>query len=266
MNSKTLVLFSGALAFLLASSATAQAAESAHSGHVSDLGRPLPPGWEPAVHDAAINTFTSFQKAEFRTGDAPDAFVIDAEGWIGGDYHRLWWKADGEQETKGSKAGEVEVQALYSRLFSPFWDFQTGVRIDRRYSGRTRDTTGYFVVGVEGLAPYWFEVEPMLFVSERGKVSARVTASYDQLLTQRWVIQPRLDLNASLQDDAKRTLASGFNNVELGLRLRYDVTRQFAPYIGVEWRRALGATAGLVRRSGENISTTSVVFGLRTWF
>ncbi|MBC7368569.1 MAG: copper resistance protein B [Undibacterium sp.] len=263
---KTLVLFSGALALLLASVIAAPAAETGHSAHTSGSGRPLPPGWEPAVHDAAINTFTSLQKAEFRTGDAPDAAVIDAEGWIGGDFQRLWWKAEGEQETKKSKAGEVEVQALYSRLISPFWDFQSGVRIDRRYRGRARETTGYFVVGVEGLAPYWFEVEPALFISEKGKVSARFTASYDQLLTRHWVLQPRIDLNAALQDDAKHTLAAGFNDVEIGLRLRYDVTRQFSPYVGVEWRRALGATAGLMRRLGENISTTSVVFGLRTWF
>lgn len=263
---KTLVSRSGAVALLLASSLITLAADSEHSGHGSGPGKPLPPGWEPAVHDQAINTFTSFQKAEFRTGDAPDAAVVDAEGWIGGDYQRLWWKADGEQETKGAKAGEIELQALYSRLFSPFWDFQTGIRVDRLYSGRKRNTTGYYVVGLEGLAPYWFEVEPALFVSEKGKASLRVTSSYDQLITQRWVIQPRIDLNAALQNDTRRNLATGFNDIEVGLRLRYDIRRQFSPYVGVTWRRVLGATAGLARRTGEDISTTSVVFGLRTWF
>lgn len=266
MNMKTLASFAVALAFLCSSSVAALAAASDHSSHPSGLGKPLPPGWEPAVHDRAINTFTAFQKAEFRTGDSPDAAVVDAEGWIGGDYQRLWWKADGEQETRGAKAGEIELQALYSRLFSPFWDFQTGVRIDRQYSGRKRDTTGYFVVGLEGLAPYWFEVEPVLFVSERGKVLARLTASFDQLITQRWAIQPRIDLNAALQNDARRNLATGFNDIEVGLRLRYDIRRQFSPYVGVTWRRVLGNTADLVRRTGEDISTTSVVFGLRTWF
>ncbi|MCX6952566.1 MAG: copper resistance protein B [Verrucomicrobia bacterium] len=263
---KTFVSFSGTIAFLLASSVSALAADSEHSGHASGLGKTLPPGWEPAVHDQAINTFTFFQKAEFRSGDAPDAAVVDAEGWIGGDYQRLWWKADGEQETKGAKAGEIELQALYSRLFSPFWDFQTGIRIDRQYSGRKRDTTGYFVVGLEGLAPYWFEVEPVLFVSEKGKVSSRVTASYDQLITQRWVIQPRIDLNAAFQKDTRRNVGTGLNDIEVGLRLRYDFRRQFSPYVGVTWRRALGNTADLVRRTGEDISATSVVFGLRTWF
>jgi copper resistance protein B len=266
MNAKFLLQL--AAAFVLGTSSIGLAAESMSmpSMQTHGLGKPLPAGWEPAVHDSPIGAFAFTSKAEFRTGGQPDAFVLDAEGWVGGDYQRFWWKAEGEQETKGAKAGEVEVQALYSRLFSPFWDIQTGLRIDRNYRGRARDTTGYFVVGIEGLAPYWFEVEPALFVSEKGKVSARFTATYDQLITQRWVIQPRIDLNAAFQDDTKRNLAAGLNDIEVGLRLRYDINRQFSPYVGVTLRRVLGGTAGLVRRSGEDISTTSFVFGLRTWF
>ncbi len=255
-----------AFAFALGSSVVALAAESGHSGHGNGLGKPLPPGWEPAVHDRPINTFAISQIAEFRTGEAPDAFALDTEGWIGGDYQRFWWKADGEQETTGAKPGEIELQGLYSRLFSPFWDFQTGLRIDRHYSGPSRRTTGYFVIGIEGLAPYWFEIEPALFVSEKGKVSTRFTATYDQLITQRWVIQPRIDLNAAFQDDTKRDVAAGFNDVEFGVRLRYDIRRRFSPYVGVTWRRVLGKTADLARRGGDDISTTAVVFGLRTWF
>jgi len=265
MNTKALVYLATALALILGSVASARAEEMEHLDQAG-LGKPLPPGWEPAVHDRMSNTFTYFQKAEFRTGDAPDAAVFDSEGWIGGDFERFWWKADGEQETKGAKSGQVEAQALYSRLVSPFWDFQTGVRIDRQYSGRTRHTTGYFVVGFEGLAPYWFDLEPALFLSEKGKASFQLTSSYDQLLTQRWVIQPRIDLNAALQDDPRRNVAAGFNDVEVSVRLRYDIRRQISPYVGVTWRGVLGATAGLARRTGENISTTSVVFGLRTWF
>lgn len=266
MNPKTLSHFVVALTFLLGSSAVGFAAESGHSGHGNGLGKPLPPGWEPAMHDPMFRTFTLFEKAEFRTGNAPDAAVFDAQGWIGGDYQRFWWKAEGEQETKGAKTGEFEAQALYSRLFSPFWDFQTGVRVDRQYSGRTRDTTAFLVVGLEGLAPYWFELEPALFLSEKGKASFRFTSSYDQLITQRWVIQPRVDLNAAFQDDPRRKIAAGVNDFEFGVRLRYDMRRQFSPYVGVTWRRVLGKTADLVRRTGEDISTTSVVFGLRTWF
>lgn len=266
MNTKKLISLLVAFVFGTPAIALAQNSMSMSSMQTHGLGKPLPPGWEAAVHDAPVSTFTAFQIAEFRTGDQPDAAAIDAEGWIGGDFQRFWWKADGEQETKGAKAGEIELQGLYSRLFSPFWDFQTGVRIDRHYRGPGQRTTGYFVIGVEGLAPYWFEIEPSLFVSEKGKVSARFTASYDQLITQRWVIQPRIDLNAAFQDDTKRDVAAGLNEIELGLRLRYDIKRQFSPYIGVTWRRVLGGTAGLVRRSGEDISTTSLVLGLRAWF
>lgn len=266
MNTKALVQFFATCALVLSAASIAFAAESGHAAHASGLGKPLPSGWEPAVHDRMIHTFTLFEKAEFRTGDAPDAAVFDAQGWIGGDYQRFWWKAEGEQETKDAKAGEFEVQGLYSRLVSPFWDFQTGVRIDRQYRGPSRDTNAYFVIGLEGLAPYWFEIEPTLFVSEKGKASFRFTASYEQLITQRLVVEPRIDLNAAFQDDAKRHVAAGFNDVEVGMRLRYDITRQLSPYVGLTWRRLLGGTAGLARRGGEDISTTSLVFGLRTWF
>jgi len=268
MNTKTLVPLAVAFAMVFHSAVTVLAADSMSmpSTQTHGLGRSLPPGWEPAVHDTPIETFTYAQKAEFRTGGLPDAAVLDAEGWIGGDFQRFWWKADGEQETSGVKAGDLELQGLYSRLISPFWDFQTGLRVDRHYRGLGQRTTGYFVIGVEGLAPYWFEIEPALFVSEKGKVSTRITASYDQLLTQRWVIQPRVDLNAALQDDAKRNLAAGLNDIEFGVRLRYEIRRQFSPYVGVTWRRVLGGTAGLVRRSGEDVSTTSLVIGLRAWF
>jgi copper resistance protein B len=256
------------VAFVLGTHAVALAQDSMSMSAMQThgLGKPLPPGWEPAVHDAPVNSFTAFQIAEIRIGDQADAAVIDAEGWIGGDYQRFWWKADGEQEIKGAKAGEIELQGLYSRLISPFWDFQAGLRVDRHYRGPGQRTTGYFVIGVEGLAPYWFEVEPALYVSEKGKVSARFTATYDQLITQRWVIQPRVDLNATFQDDTRRSVAAGLNDVEIGVRLRYDIKRQFSPYVGVTWRRVLGGTAGLVRRSGEDISTTSLVLGLRAWF
>ena len=265
MNTKKIVQASVSLALVVCSAVAVSAADSDHSAHAAGLGKPLPPGWEPAVHDRMIQSFTLLNQVEFRTGEAPDAAVVDAEGWIGGDYQRFWWKAEGEQETAES-TGELEVQGLYSRLISPFWDFQAGVRHDRTWGrGPDRDRT-FLVLGLEGLAPYWFELEPTLFVSEDGDISARLTASYDLLLTQRLVLQPRLDLNAAVEDVPEFGLGSGFNDIEIGLRLRYDLRRQFSPYIGVTWRRALGETAGMARRAGDDISTTSLVFGLRTWF
>jgi copper resistance protein B len=123
------------------------------------------------VHDRTINRLVFFEKFEVRTGQAEDAAVVDAQGWIGGDYHRFWWKAEGEQERRSPRAGEVELQALYGRLIHPYWDVQAGIRVDRRYSGPGRDTRTHLALGLQGTAPHWFEVEPTLFVSDEGDVT-----------------------------------------------------------------------------------------------
>lgn len=235
------------------------------SGQTHD-GYNLPPDWPKPVHDSTINYLVLFEKFEFRTGQAETAAVIDAQGWVGGDFNRFWWKAEGEQERRSPKNGEFEVQALYGRLIHPFWDVQAGFRLDRRYSGRDRDTRAHLALGLQGTSPYWFEVEPTLFLSEDGDVSFKLEASYEQLITQRLVVEPRMDLAASFQDERQRGTASGFTEVEFGLRLRYEFDRQFAPYVGVTWRRALGEMAGIRRRSGENVSVSAVVFGIRSWF
>lgn len=226
----------------------------------------LPPGWPHPVHDRTINYQVLFEKFEFRTGQAEDAAVVDAQGWIGGDYQRFWWKAESEQERRNPKAGEFEVQALYSRLIHPFWDVQAGLRLDRSYSGPNRDTRAHLALGLQGIAPYWFEVEPTLFVSEDGDISFKMEASYEQLITQRLVIEPRMDLAASFQNDRQRGIGTGFTDVELGLRLRYEFNRQFAPYVGVTWSSSLGASADIRRNAGERVSTAAVVVGIRSWF
>src|SRR5690606_7160807 len=130
-----------------------------------------------------------------------------------------------------------EVQALYSRAIGPYFDLQAGVRHDIRPS----PSRAYAVLGVEGLAPYWFEVEAHAFLSDKGDLFARVGASYDQLITQRLVIQPRAELNAAAQDAAG--VAGGLTDAALGVRLRYEVRREFAPYIGVSYERKIGGTA-----------------------
>lgn len=232
------------------------------------LGRPLPPGWGPAVEDSALRWATFVQRVEFRSGDIADAAVLDAEGWVGGDYQRFWWKLQGEQLTARPRSGEVEFAALYSRLFSPFWDVQAGIRLDRSYSGPSRETRGHLVVGLEGLAPYRFEVEPTLALSDKGDVSFELTTSYDLLLTQRLVLQPRfaLRLDSAKGEAGEGFIGEGLNDVDLGLRLRYDVTRQFSPYFGWEWHRAVGASAGLARTAGRDQWLSTWVIGVRGWF
>lgn len=250
------------------------AEDAGHSDHApssrehSGLGRPLPPGWGPAVHDSMVRSFTLIERAEFRTGDVAEALVLDAEGWVGGDYHRFWWQLEGEQLTKGPKTGEIEFAALYSRAISPFWDVQTGLRLDRAYSGRERGTRGHFVLGLEGLAPYWFEIQPAVAISDKGKVSFTLTATYEVLLTQRLVLQPRIDLrlDQERQEEVGAFIGDGTNDFDFGLRLRYDIRRSFSPYIGVEWHRPIGASSGVARRVGKGTWQSAFVVGLRTWF
>lgn len=132
-------------------------------------------------------------------------------------------------------------------------------------SGPDRART-FAVIGVQGLAPYWFEVTPALFISDDGDVSARLTASYDLLFTQRFIVQSRIEVNAAAQDARKFGVESGFNDVELGLRFRYEIRREFAPYIGVNWLRKLGDTADLAREEGDDVDALGVVVGFRLWF
>ncbi len=190
----------------------------------------------------------------------------DIQGWYGGDRDKLWVKTEGASTTSSTKEGDAELQLLYSRMISPFWDVQFGVRHDLKFGPGPNLNRTYAVVGLQGLAPYWFEVEPALFVSEKGDVSARFQGTYDLLFTQRLIAQGRFETSAALQDDPEFDVGSGFNNVGVGVRLRYEITREFAPYVGVSWKRSLGNTADLIRAKGNNIDNTSVNFGIRMRF
>ncbi len=217
------------------------------------------------VNDDAIYTFVLFDQLEYRrTGDA-NPVGWDLLGWVGGDFTRLWIKSEGEQATVGG-GGEVEVQALYGRLVAPYWDLQIGARVDVRYGGGTERARVLAVVGLEGLAPYWFEMEPAVFVSQDGHVSARLTTSYDMFVTQRLIVQPRVEVNAAVQEVADFGVGKGLNDVNLGLRVRYELRREYAPYVGVQWVRRFAGTAALARQGGESVSDLVVVGGFRVWF
>lgn len=188
----------------------------------------------------------------------------DMIGTVGKQYNRFWIKSDGDIATS-QRAGEVEVQALYSRLIAPYWEAQAGFRFDVGYAGSESNTRGHLVVGLEGMAPYWFELEPALFISQDGDVSAGLTGTYDLFVTQRLLFQPRLDLLAAVQEVEAWGTGSGLNNIGLGFRLRYEVSRELAPYVGFQWTRLMGATADLARREGEDAGVVSFVLGLRWW-
>lgn len=199
--------------------------------------------------------------AEVQIRDGRDGYHWDGEAWFGGDRDRLVIKSEGGGALGGA-LDDAEVQALYSRAIGPYFNLQAGVRHDIR----PRPSRTHLTLGVEGLAPYWFEVEAAAFLSDRGHLSGRVEAYYDQRLTQRLILQPRVEVNFAAQDDRAIGIGSGLSDLELGLRLRYEVTREFAPYVGIAWDRKLGDTARFARAAGEKVSDLNIVAGVRFWF
>ncbi len=195
-------------------------------------------------------------------GDGADTYNWGAQGWTGGDINRFWWKTEGEGEIDG-KLHEVEVQALYSRAIAPFWDVQAGVRQDFRPDGE--DAT-HLTVGVQGVAPYWFEMGAAAFLSTEGDLTARVEAEYDQRITQKWILQPAIEMALSASDIPELEIGPGLTSVTAGLRLRYEIRKEFAPYVGVEWSRSLGETADYARARGQDPEDTRFVVGVKAWF
>lgn len=189
------------------------------------------------------------------------AYAWEGEAWYGGDLNRLVLKSEGEGAF-GADLHGAEVQALYSRAIGPYFDLQAGLRHDFE-PGPSRT---YAVLGFEGLAPYWFEIEGAAFLSEKGDLSARLEGAYDLRLTQKLILEPRAELGLAAQDVPQLGVGSGLTEAELGLRLRYELRREFGPYLGVVYERKLGETADLARADGEEIEDTRFVLGVRAWF
>ncbi|MCK6103961.1 copper resistance protein B [Brevundimonas diminuta] len=208
-------------------------------------------------------TAVVIDRLEAGFGDGNENWAWDVGGWTGGDINRFWWKSEGGGDFGGDGEVEGEVQALYSRAVAPFWDVQAGVRQDFREGGE--DTT-HLVLGIQGLAPYWFEVDGAAFLSTEGDLTARFEAEYDQRITQKLILQPRVEVEASASDIPELQLASGLTHVSAGVRLRYEFKKEFAPYVGVEWSSDLGGTADLTRAMGGEPEHTRVVVGVRAWF
>jgi copper resistance protein B len=202
-----------------------------------------------------------FNLAEYQARKGRDGYRWDGEAWIGGDINRLTLKSEGEGSF-GKPLEQAEVQALYSHALDPYWNLQAGVR----YDFKPNPSRTYATVGIEGLAPYWFQVEGALFLSDKGDVLARAEGYYDQRITNYFVLQPRVEANFSAQDIPETGTGSGLTDLEAGLRLRYEGRREFAPYIGVSWERQFGDTARFTRARGDSTGGFSFVAGVRTWF
>jgi copper resistance protein B len=199
-------------------------------------------------------------RIETQVRDGADLYLWDIQGYYGGPTERLWFKSEGEGEW-GSAPEDAEVQALYAKAFMPFWDVQAGIRQD--FAGP--DTT-HAVIGVQGLAPYVFEIDAALFLSTRGDLTARIEAEVDQRITQRLILQPRIEANLAAQDVPELGIGAGLDQIEVGARLRYEFAREFAPYVGIEQSWRTGQGADLARARGEDPSTTSFIAGIRFWF
>ena len=219
------------------------------------------PGLAPAAgQDDPVITKVMIDQLEVRVTDGPDPWVLEAQAWVGQDLNKFWLKLDGEYLDGETK--EAEMQTLYSRAIAPYWDLQLGWRHDiRPEPGRD-----WLAIGFDGLAPYWFDIEGSAFVGEHGQVGARLKGEYEWLFTQRWILSPELEVNLHARNDAAVGVGAGLSDMQLGLRLRYEIQREFAPYVGVDWTGKFGNTADFARAEGEDTSDVQLVAGLRMWF
>lgn len=232
---------------------------------------PAPPQHEmPAMSDAEMAhvmqmdddaKFAMFKLDDFEHsyGNDMNATAWNAEASYGGDFDKLWLRSEGERE---SRRTDARIEAFWDHAFASFWDWQLGVRHDFG-SGPQRNVPdrSWAAFGVQGLAPYWFEIEATAYVGDGGRTAARFRAEYELLLTQRLILQPEIELNWYGHRDRARAISTGLSDAEFGLRLRYEIRREIAPYVGVAWKhRSDGGESGM-RANGAQLVT-----GLRLWF
>lgn len=212
------------------------------------------------VHDNSINYFVLADQLEWQKNNNPGGFSWDVSGWAGGDINRLWLRSEGE--TTRGKAESAEVQALWGHALTPWWDVVAGARQDFR-PGKPQT---WLAAGFQGMALYNFESELTAFAGEKGRTALRLEAEYDVLLTNRLILQPSFEANIYGKDDEARETGKGLSSTELALRLRYEVKREFAPYVGISWSQFYGNTADMAAREGEKDNEVRFLLGARMWF
>ena len=215
----------------------------------------------PPVMDNGIFTHALLEQAEGRWNGRNQAFRYDGQAWSGTDLNKLWLKSEGTVTSQGRFA-DAQHEILYDRAVSSYFDVQAGVRVDLD-SAVTR-TWGAF--GIQGLSLYFFDLEATAYVSDQGRFAGRLKASYDLLITQRLILQPEVELNVYSKADTARGTGSGLSDIDAGLRLRYEITRKFAPYVGVAYAGRFYQAADFGRREGQSPNDVRFTFGVRTWF
>lgn len=226
----------------------------------ADRAAAVPPPTDHPVHDNTIQRMVLFNRLEAFDADEGTGVEWEGQAWFGTDLDKVWLRSEGERSGGHTEAADLEV--LYGRAIAPWWDLVAGVRHDFK-PGESQD---FVAIGVQGLAPYKFEVEATAYLGESGQTAARLEVEYETLLTNRLILQPLVELNFHGKNDERRGVGSGLSTAEAGLRLRYEIRREIAPYIGVVHERAFGGTADFRRAEREDISDTRVVAGVRIWF
>ena len=213
---------------------------------------------EMQMNDDANFGLVRFDQFEHALGGGSGA-AWDADAWYGGDIDKIWLRSEGESEGGHTSA---RTELFWDHAFTPFWDWQLGARADSG-AGPARQ---WLAFGVQGLAPYWFEMQATAYVGNQGRSALRLRAEYEVLLTQRLILQPESEVNFYGKSDPRRGIGSGLTEVDVGLRLRYEIRREFAPYVGVVWRQRFGQTGEFARAAGNSAFDSQVVAGLRFWF
>jgi len=218
-------------------------------------------GGDMAAMDRSIFAHALLDQFEGRVGGGQNGFRWEGQAWIGTDYDKLWLKSEGFARGRGGvEDGRHEL--LYDRALTTFLDLQAGVRADWD-SARGRS---WAALGVQGLAPLFFDYEVTGYLSDSGHAALRLAGSYDLLITQRLILQPEIEVNFYSKADPARRIGAGLSEIDTGLRLRYEISRKFAPYVGVVYAGRFGQTARFARQEGEGATAVQFVFGIRSWF
>lgn len=275
-------LLTGVLLGAAPAASFAQQQPDPHAGHVHEptpdadaQKAPLPPSVPPvtdemraaafpdvhghASHDTRLNAFVVFDQLEWRSGNGPGGWAWSNSGWVGGDRNRLWFRTEADGGDGGVDGGRAHV--LYGRAIARWWDLVAGIRQDFQPGAET-----WLAVGVQGLAPGFFEVEATAYLGGDAQTAAHLEVSYDLLLTNRLVLQPTVEVDLYRKANPSLGVGSGLSSAEGGLRLRYHVTREIAPYLGVSWVRTFDDESGPAAERAAPNGAPRLVTGVRVWF
>ena len=232
----------------------------------ADPASPHDPGHLPApIEDDAIYHRLLIDQLEYRAGEA-ETLAWDVLGWVGGDHRRLWLESEGQHRTRDDQTEIGRFDVYYGRLVAPYWDLLGGVGYQRHAGVEDSAERLAAVAALHGLLPYRLEIDATLRLDEDGHLTTRLEAESELLVTQRLILQPRLELGAAAREDRAFERDAGFTSATAGLRLRYEIDRQFAPYLGWSWTRKLAGTADRAREGGADVRESTLVAGLRVWF